>query len=106
MKCGDVANVVDPQMETTKEKKPNKYGNGWQKLRERKTQVLHKKRLNTSAASTVIDAIAEPSIETRKASLTEKNSRAYQHFSEIEDAEGGDPESRARKVLSIICFLT
>ena len=55
--------------------------------------------MNTSAASTTIYAIAEPIIETRTASLIEKLARAYQHFSEIEEDEGGDPEPSARKVL-------
>ena len=93
-------------MDKSKEKKPKNDKTGQWSLRERINQGLQKKQLNTSAASTIIYAIAEPSIETRKASLIEKLARAYQHFSEIEDAEGGDPESRARKVLSIICFLT
>ena len=106
LKVGDVANVVEPQVETKKENKPNKYGKGRQKLRERKKQGLQKNQLNTSAASAMIAAIAEPRIETRKAILTEKLARAYQHFSEIEEAEGGDPEPRARKVLSGLGFST
>ena len=77
LKGADVANVVDLQIETTKEKKPKKDGKGRQKLRERKKQGLQKKRLNTSAASTAIAPIAEPSIETRKASLTEKLAHTY-----------------------------
>ena len=46
-----------------------------------------------------IASMVEPSIETRKASLAENPARAYQNFSEIEEAKGGDPEPRARKVL-------
>ena len=66
LKGGNVSNVVDPQMETTNEKNPNKYRKGRKKLRKIKKQGLQKKRLNTSAASTTIDAIAEPGIETCK----------------------------------------
>ena len=36
LKGGNVANVVDPQMETTNEKNPNKYRKGRKKLRKRK----------------------------------------------------------------------
>ena len=100
LKGGDVANVEDPQMETTRDENPKKDGKDWQNLREIQNQSLQKKQLNTSAASTMIAAIMEPSIETPKASLIGKIARAYHKFSEIEEAEGGDPEPRARKVLS------
>ena len=106
LKGGDVANVVEPQMQTTKYKRPKKYGKGRKKLRKRKKQGLQRKRLNTSAASTVIDAIAEPSIETRKVSLKEKLARSYQHFSDTEEAEGEDPEPRVCKVLHGLGFST
>ena len=86
MKVGDVANVVEPQVETKKENKPNKYAKGRQKLRERKKQGLQKNWFNNSAASTTISAIAELPIETHKSSLVEKLARAYQHFSEIEES--------------------
>ena len=68
-------------MYTTKYKRPKKDGKGRKKLRERKKQGLQNKRLNTSAASTTISAIAEPIIETRKASLTDKLAQDYHHFS-------------------------
>ena len=62
--------------------------------------------MNTSAASTGIYAIAEPIIETCEVSLSEKLAWAYQHFSEIEEDEGGDTEPRACKVLSGLGSLT
>ena len=69
-------------------------------------QGLQKNQLNTSAAYTTIYAIAEPIIETRKAILKEKLARAYQHFSDIEQYQGGDPKPSARKVLPGLGFLT
>ena len=106
LKGGDVANVLQPQMETTKEKNPKKDGKGWQKLGERKNQLIHKKRLNTYETSTTISDISEPSIETLKDILTEKLARAYQHFSEIEDSKGGDPEPMERKLMSGLALST
>ena len=44
------------------------------------------------------------SLKPRKASLTEKLTPAYQHFYEIEESKGGDPEPRLRKVLSGLGF--
>ena len=85
MKGGDVTNVVEPQMDTTKEKKANKYGKDKKKLQERKKQGPQNKQLNTSSASTTIAAILEPSIDTRKTSFTEKLARSYQNFSDIEE---------------------
>ena len=78
-------------METTKQNKPKKDGKGWQKLQEIKNRGLQKKRLNTYTASNTISFIAEPIIETRKASLIEKLYCAYQHLYDIEEAEGVDP---------------
>ena len=92
MKGSYVANIVELQLDTTKEKNPKKYGKGRKKLWETKNQDLQKKRLNTSAASTKISVIAEPSIEICKSSLIEKLARAYQHLSDIEEVEGRDPE--------------
>ena len=105
LKGGDVANIVEPQMEKTKENNPKRDWKVRKNLRERKKKGLQKMRLNTSTASTMLAAIEEPIIETRKASLAEKLDRDYQHFSDIEEAEGGDPEPKERKVLSGLVFL-
>ena len=91
-------------METTKEKNPKKDVKIWKKVRERENQVLQMNHLNSSASSTTISVIEEPIIETRKAGLIEKLARAYQHFSEIEEAKGGDPKPRVCKLLSGLGF--
>ena len=39
MKCGDAANLVEPQMDITKGKKSKKYGKGLQKFEERKSRA-------------------------------------------------------------------
>ena len=74
---------------------------GKQKLRDRKRQNLQK------ATVAVIATEVPSSKETedgRRADLTDKLSKAYQRLASIEEEEGGDPEPRARKVLSGLGF--
>ena len=73
---------------------------GRQKLRDRRRQNVQKAAValvsTTNASST--------DTEEKRADLTDKISKAYQRLASIEEEEGGDPEPRARKVLSGLGF--
>lgn len=73
---------------------------GRQKLRDRKRQNVQK-----AAVALVSTANASSKdTEQKRADLTDKLSKAYQRLASIEEEEGGDPEPRARKVLSGLGF--
>mmetsp|Transcript_33748 Transcript_33748/g.100679 ORF Transcript_33748/g.100679 Transcript_33748/m.100679 type:complete len:851 (-) Transcript_33748:45-2597(-) len=80
-----------------------KGGANRQKLRDRKKQGAAQRK-KKSAASASKGAKVEEDVEARTARLTGKLSKAYQRLAQIEEAEGGDPEPRARKVLSGLGF--
>lgn len=80
-----------------------------QKLRERKKDRLAGKNKKLGGASSTKRAANksakfEEDVEKKKAKLAEKLSKAYQKLAQIEEEEGGDPEPRARKVLSGLGF--
>lgn len=83
------------------EKEAKSNSKGRQKLRDRKKQSLQK---------AVRESISLPKIpsksdnDDRRVDLTDKLSKAYQRLASIEEEEGGDPEPRARKVLSGLGF--
>lgn len=74
---------------------------GKQKLRDRKRQNLQKPSSALVATAKLLSKEAE---DGKRADLSDKLSKAYQRLASIEEEEGGDPEPRARKVLSGLGF--
>lgn len=80
------------------------------KMSKAKQRLLEKKKLaagkkGEAGKSKKSDASnIERDIEAQKSKLADKLSKAYQKLAQIEEEEGGDPEPRARKVLSGLGF--
>ena len=74
-----------------------------QRLREKKKLAAGKKG-KTAGSKKSGASSAEEDIEAQKSKLADKLSKAYQKLAQIEEEEGGDPEPRARKVLSGLGF--
>lgn len=80
---------------------------GKQKLRDRKKQNQQKAAKAKVAASGAGKEIEKKTIkllEDQKSKLAGKLAKAYQKLAQIEEEDGGDPEPRARKVLSGLGF--
>ena len=74
-----------------------------QRLREKKKLAAGKKGKTVGSKKSGASN-AEEDIEAQKSKLADKLSKAYQKLAQIEEEEGGDPEPRARKVLSGLGF--
>ena len=79
---------------------------GKQKLRDRKMKNMKKAAKEKAEASSAVQKTKEESIEAKKTRLNEKLIVAYERMNQIEEEEGGNPEPRARKVLSGLGFST
>jgi ATPase subunit of ABC transporter with duplicated ATPase domains len=65
---------------------------------------MQKSARNKIDSSGVVSKTKKKNIEVQQAKLSEKLGKAYQKLAQIEEEEGGDPEPRARKVLSGLGF--
>ena len=74
-----------------------------QRLREKKKLAAGKKGKAGGSKKSGASS-AEEDVEAQKSKLADKLSKAYQKLAQIEEEEGGDPEPRARKVLSGLGF--
>ena len=74
-----------------------------QRLREKKKLAASKKGKTVGSKKSGASS-AEEDVEAQKSKLADKLSKAYQKLAQIEEEEGGDPEPRARKVLSGLGF--
>lgn len=89
------------------DKKSQRASKSRQKLQEKK-----KAKMKKAARSKVIAngdrniKLKAKQIESQKLKLSEKLGKAYQRLAQIEEEQGGDPEPRARKVLSGLGFST
>jgi len=63
-----------------------------------------RKRQNMASKVAKKNNFQDESKEQKKAKLTEKLGKAYERLAMIEEAEGGDPEPKARKVLAGLGF--
>jgi len=80
-------------------------GKAREKLRERKNKKMQKAaRAKATATTKGSSTKKSDSIEVKKTKLSEKLVKAYQRLAQIEEEEGGDPEPRARKVLTGLGF--
>ena len=77
---------------------------GRQKLIEKKKARLEKAARAKAQSNKTAMKLKKGNVEAQKNKLTEKLGKAYQKLAEIEEEEGGDPEPRARKVLSGMGF--
>ena len=77
---------------------------GRQKLMEKKKARLEKAARAKAKSNRTATKLKKENIETMKNKLSEKLGKAYQKLAEIEEEEGGDPEPRARKVLTGMGF--
>ena len=88
-------------------KKENTDRKGKQKLRDRKKAKMQASvKAKISGKKTVKKTNETESDEARKTKVASMLSKAYQCLAIIEEEEGGDPEPRARKVLSGLGFTT
>jgi ATP-binding cassette subfamily F protein 3 len=98
------SNGEDTTAEEEEAKQDKASSKGRQKLKDRKAQRLQKVARQKAEASVPKSVKGAASLEKRKAEIAEKLGKAYEHLAHIEEMEGGDPEPRARKVLSGLGF--
>ena len=91
----------DIDNDVTKTKKASK---SKQKLQDKKKARMQKSARNKVAGSGVVSKTKQKNVQAQQAKLSEKLGKAYQRLAQIEEEEGGDPEPRARKVLSGLGF--
>ena len=77
---------------------------GRQKLADKKKARLEKAAREKAQDNSSTSKVKKENIEAQKNKLSEKLGKAYQKLAEIEELEGGDPEPKARKVLSGMGF--
>lgn len=81
---------------------------GRQKLRDRKKSQQQKAARSKVEKSSAVKAAGKKAgvvdKETKRTQLNEQLGMAYQRMAQLEEEEGGDPEPRARKVLSGLGF--
>ena len=76
-----------------------------QKLVEKRKARLEKlARDKASKNDSTVSNLKEKSVEKKRSKLSEKLAKAYTKLAELEEEDGGDPEYRARKVLSGMGF--
>lgn len=75
-----------------------------QKLAEKRKARLAMAARNKTKNDGTASRIKKENIEMKRSKLSEKLGKAYLKLAEIEEADGGDPEHRARKVLSGMGF--
>jgi ATPase subunit of ABC transporter with duplicated ATPase domains len=92
----------DPKEEAQDGEDKNTGSKSRQKLREKKRQTLQTAARAKATVSVKNDHTKD--VESKKTKLSEKLAKAYQRLAQIEEEEGGDPEPRARKVLSGLGF--
>lgn len=88
------------------EKKVKGSSKGRQKLAEKRKAKMEKAARAKAMQNRTASKVKKENIEAQKTKLSEKLGKAYQKLAEIEEEEGGDPEPRARKVLSGMGFTT
>jgi len=89
--------------DTEKSKKSSKSRD---KLLARKKEKMRKAARDKVNANTTVTKAKKQNIEDQKAKLSEKLGKAYEKLAALEEEEGGNPEPRARKVLSGMGFST
>lgn len=77
---------------------------GRQKLADKKKARLEKAARDKAQDNSSASKVKKENVEAQKNKLSEKLGKAYQKLAEIEELEGGDPEPKARKVLSGMGF--
>lgn len=97
-------NTVEEPVHKEDGKKVKGSSKGRQKLAEKKKARLEKAARAKAKENKTAVNIKKVNIEAQKNKLTDKLGQAYQKLAEIEEEEGGDPEPRARKVLSGMGF--
>jgi len=107
---GELDRLENNVAETTKDnsgegKEAKKASKGKQKLRDRKKQSQQKAaKAKVALPSKEVEKKKAEFREQQKSKLSEKLAKAYQKLAQIEEEDGGDPEPRARKVLSGLGF--
>lgn len=91
---------------TDEGKKVKGSSKGRQKLAEKRKAKMEKAARAKAMQNRTASNLKKQNIEAQKTKLSEKLGKAYQKLAEIEEEEGGDPEPRARKVLSGMGFTT
>lgn len=86
--------------ESKKTQEKKKESKGRQRLRDRKKQSVQQKAKKNALSATKV----KETKEERRKQLNQKLIQAHTRLGEIEADEGGDPEPRARKVLSGLGF--
>lgn len=79
---------------------------GKQKLLEKKKAKQRQAAKAKVGSSDAVKKMKKENVEYQKTRISEKLTKAYAKLNEIEESEGGDPEPRARKVLSGMGFST
>lgn len=102
---GDDDNNEDTTATSSNKDESNK---GRQKLRDRKKSQQQKAARSKVEKSSAVKAAGKKAgvvdKETKRTQLNEQLGMAYQRMAQLEEEEGGDPEPRARKVLSGLGF--
>jgi ATP-binding cassette, subfamily F, member 3 len=98
------ANVDDSKTDVSEKSKTESKGK--QKLLEKKKAKQRQAAKAKVGSSDTVIKMKKENIEYQKTRISEKLTKAYSKLNEIEEAEGGDPEPRARKVLSGMGFTT
>lgn len=75
-----------------------------QKLAEKRKARLAMTARDKTKNDGTASRLKKENIEMKRSKLSEKLGKAYMKLAELEEAEGGDPEHRARKVLSGMGF--
>lgn len=79
---------------------------GKQKLLEKKKAKQRQTAKAKAEKNDTVKKMKKENVEYQKTRISEKLTKAYAKLNEIEELEGGDPEPRARKVLSGMGFST
>jgi ABC-type dipeptide/oligopeptide/nickel transport system ATPase subunit len=100
---GDDVNISDSNSE--KEQQAVKGSSkSRQKLAERRKARLAMTARDKTKNDGTASKLKKENIEIKRSKLSEKLGKAYMKLAELEEADGGDPEYRARKVLSGMGF--
>lgn len=102
----DEGKIEDEDIEKNTVKAIDSESKGRQKLLEKKKAKQRQIAKSKATGGDTISKVRKENVEYQKCRVSEKLTKAYHKLHELEQAEGGDPEPRARSVLSGMGFST